>query len=84
MGRLKIADLYNRDVARRNIFTRPPEPPEEFLMADPGDSVYVGPTSIFHVPFSWTFARLTNPHIAVVGITGSGKSYFVKAFLTQS
>ena len=84
MGRLKIADLYNRDVARRNIFTRPPEPPEEFLMADPGDSVYVGPTSIFHVPFSWTFARLTNPHIAVVGITGSGKSYFVKAFLTRA
>ena len=36
------------------------------------------------MPFTWTFASLTNPHIAVVGITGAGKSFFVKTFLMRA
>ncbi|MEM2963142.1 MAG: ATP-binding protein [Candidatus Anstonellales archaeon] len=84
MGRLKLSHVFNRDVARRNFFVRPPEPPEDYLMADPTNSIYIGRTKIFHVPFYWTFQRITNPHICVVGITGSGKSYFVKTFLTRA
>ncbi|VVB99011.1 DNA import protein CedB [uncultured archaeon] len=84
MGRLKISELDNVDVARRNIFVRPPEPPEEVLMADPTNAIFIGRTKIFHVPFYWTFQKTTNPHICVVGITGSGKSYFVKTFLTRA
>ncbi len=84
MGRLVLSELDNVDVAKRNIFVRPPEPPEEFLMADPTNSIYIGRTKIFHVPFYWTYQRTTNPHICVVGITGSGKSYFVKTFLTRA
>ncbi|MCX6778478.1 MAG: DUF87 domain-containing protein, partial [Candidatus Micrarchaeota archaeon] len=84
MGRLRISNLYNRDIAKRDIFVRPPEPPSEFLVNAPDNSLYVGKTKIFHVPFSWTFERVTNPHICVVGITGSGKSYFVKTLLTRA
>ncbi len=84
MGRLSISGLDNVDVARRNIFVRPPEPPEEVLMADPTNAIFIGRTKIFHVPFYWTFQKTTNPHICVVGITGSGKSYFVKTFLTRA
>lgn len=84
MGRLALSELDNVDVARRNIFVRPPEPPEEVLMADPTNAIYIGRTKIFHVPFYWTFQKTTNPHICVVGITGSGKSYFVKTFLTRA
>ncbi len=84
MGRLTLSELDNVDVARRNIFVRPPEPPEEALMADPTNAIYIGRTKIFHVPFYWTFQKTTNPHICVVGITGSGKSYFVKTFLTRA
>jgi len=84
MGRLTLSELDNVDVARRNIFVRPPEPPEEVLMADPTNAIYIGRTKIFHVPFYWTFQKTTNPHICVVGITGSGKSYFVKTFLTRA
>ncbi len=83
-AKIKISNLYNRDLSRRNIFVRPPEPPEEYLMNDPSDSLYIGKTKIFHVPFSWTFKRVTNPHICIVGITGSGKSYFVKTLLTRA
>ncbi|MFA5381533.1 MAG: ATP-binding protein [Candidatus Micrarchaeia archaeon] len=84
MGRLKLTDVSNVTLSKRNIFVRPPEPPAEFLMNDPGNSIFVGKTKIFHIPFSWSFAKLTNPHMAVVGITGSGKSYFIKTFLTRA
>ena len=84
MGRLSIWNVTNRDLGKRNFFVRPPEPPEEFLINEPTDSIFIGPTKIFHVPFYWTFRRITNPHICVVGITGSGKSYFVKTFLTRA
>ncbi len=84
MGRLVISGVDNTDVAKRNFFVRPPEPPEDVLMADPTNAIYIGRTKIFHVPFYWTFQKTTNPHICVVGITGSGKSYFVKTFLTRA
>lgn len=84
MGRLILSEVDNVSIARRNIFVRPPEPPEDVLMADPTNSIYIGRTKFFHVPFYWTFQKTTNPHICVVGITGSGKSYFIKTFLTRA
>ncbi|MEM3400336.1 MAG: ATP-binding protein [Candidatus Micrarchaeia archaeon] len=82
--KLKLTSIYNTDVGKRAIFVRPPEPPDYLVMDDPTDSVYIGRTKIFHVPFNWTFRKLTNPHIAIVGITGSGKSYLIKTFLTRA
>ena len=86
MGIIKIKDqkLYSSDVASRGIITRPPEPPPEFVVGDPSDSVYIGRTAVFNQPFHWTYQNVTNPHIAVVGITGAGKSYFIKTFLTRA
>ncbi|MFA5108574.1 MAG: ATP-binding protein [Candidatus Micrarchaeia archaeon] len=84
MGRLSHWNTSNKQLGRRNFFVRPPEPPEEFLLCDPLDSIFIGYTKIFNVPFYWTYQKITNPHIAVVGITGSGKSYFVKTFLTRA
>jgi len=84
LGRIKITDIYSDKLAARNIFVRPPEPPEEYLMGNPADSIYIGKTKIFHVPFHWSFRNITNPHICVIGITGAGKSYFVKTFLTRA
>jgi len=84
MGRLVLSELDNVDVGKRNFFVRPPEPPEDALMADPTNAIFIGKTKIFHVPFYWTYQKTTNPHICVVGITGSGKSYFVKTFLTRA
>lgn len=84
MGRLTHWNTNNKQLGRRNFFVRPPEPPESFLLNDPTDSVFVGYTKVFNVPFYWSYINITNPHIAVVGITGSGKSYFVKTFLTRA
>jgi hypothetical protein len=84
MTLLKLQKVMNNEIARRVFLSRPPEPPTEFLFGDPTNSVFIGMTKIFGSPFSWSFQNLTNPHIAVVGITGAGKSFFVKAFLLRA
>ncbi|MFH1394056.1 MAG: ATP-binding protein [Candidatus Micrarchaeota archaeon] len=83
-GRIKLTKVSNRDIARRDILVHPPEPPMSVLFSDPTNSIYVGRTRIFNVPFYWTFENVANPHIAVVGISGSGKSYFIKTFLLRA
>jgi hypothetical protein len=84
MGLLRIQNLMSNELAKRNFMSRPPEPPFEFLLNDPTNSIFIGITKLFSVPFTWSYANLTNPHISVVGITGAGKSFFVKTFLTRA
>ncbi|MGA3020777.1 MAG: ATP-binding protein [Candidatus Micrarchaeales archaeon] len=84
MSLVRLQNIMSNELAKRTIFSRPPEPPQEYLLNDPTNSVFIGITKLFTVPFTWTFANLTNPHLAVVGITGAGKSFFVKTFLTRA
>jgi DNA helicase HerA-like ATPase len=81
---LNAEEITNRELGPRMVFAHPPEPPAELLLSDPLDSIYIGKTRSMNVPFCWTYENLTNPHIAVVGVTGSGKSYLVKTFLTRA
>jgi hypothetical protein len=83
-GKLKLVKLPNTAISRRSLLVYPPEPPMEVLFGDPTNSIYIGRTKIFNVPFYWSFENVANPHIAVVGISGSGKSYFIKTFLLRS
>ncbi len=83
-GKLELVKITNKEVARRNILIRPSVPPIELLMSDPANSIYIGKTDVFKVPFYWSFENVKSPHIAVVGMTGSGKSYFIKAFLLRA
>ena len=84
MTLLKIQNMMSNELSKRAFLSRPPEPPHEFLLNDPTDSIFIGITKLFGVPFTWTYANVTNPHIAVVGITGSGKRFFVKTFLLRA
>src|SRR5208282_3699949 len=83
MTLVRIQNIMGNELAKRVYLSRPPEPPYEYLLNDPTDSIFIGITKLFGVPFTWTFATLTNPHLAVVGITGAGKSFFVKTFLIR-
>ena len=84
MGLIRIQNVMSNELAKRVFLSRPPEPPPEFLLNDPTDSIFIGITRRYGVPLTWTFATLTNPHISVVGITGAGKSFLVKTFLIRA
>ncbi|MFA5077817.1 MAG: ATP-binding protein [Candidatus Micrarchaeia archaeon] len=81
---MRLSTLMGRDIAKRLLLVHPPEPRKDLLLSDPQDSIYVGKTRWLSVPVFWDYKKLINPHIAVVGITGSGKSYLVKTFITRS
>jgi len=84
MTLLKLQHIMSNEIAKRAFLSRPPEPPAGILMNDPFQSIYIGTTKIFKVPFAWSYINITNPHIVVVGITGAGKSYFVKTLLVRA
>ncbi|MBU0532937.1 ATP-binding protein [Candidatus Micrarchaeota archaeon] len=81
---LKPSYMLSKELAQRMILVHPPEPRKELLLSRPSNGVYVGKTRFLRTPVFWNPVKLINPHIAVLGITGSGKSYTVKTFLTRA
>lgn len=76
--------MLSKEIARKMILVHPPEPRKELLLSAPSQGVYIGKTRFLRTPVFWDPAKLINPHIAIIGITGSGKSYTVKTFLTRA
>lgn len=81
---MHASSMMSKDIARRLLLIHPPEPRKELLLSNPTDSIYIGKTRWLSAPVFWDYRKLINPHIAIVGITGSGKSYLVKTFITRS
>jgi len=81
---MQISSLFSKDLAKKMILVHPPEPRKEFLMSPPSEGIYLGKTRFMNVPVYWNYKKMINPHIGIVGITGSGKSYLVKTFLTRA
>ncbi|MFH1520935.1 MAG: DUF87 domain-containing protein [Candidatus Micrarchaeota archaeon] len=71
---MKPSYMLSKEIARKMILVHPPEPRKELLLANPSHGVYIGKTRFLHTPVFWDPSKLINPHIAVIGITGSGKS----------
>ncbi len=46
--------------------------------------IYLGMTAIYGTPFFLDSRRLLNPHVAALGMSGSGKSYFLKSIAARS
>ena len=83
-GLLSVQRILSGQLANRRFLLRPPEPAPHLLVSSPSESVYIGKTEFLRIPFFWNPEKLVNPHMCVVGITGSGKSYFVKTFITRA
>lgn len=51
------------------------------IMADrylDGDKVYIGKSKIYKIPIYIDLERFINPHISIIGTTGSGKTHLTK------
>lgn len=48
------------------------------------NGLYLGRTSCYKMPFFLNTSELLNPHITIIGMTGSGKTYFMKSYLIRS
>ena len=81
---IKSSYMLSKEIARKMILVHPPEPRKELLLSPPTQGVYIGKTRFLKTPVFWDPSKLINPHIAIIGITGSGKSYTVKTFLTRA
>ncbi len=46
--------------------------------------IYIGNTHMYNLPFFLDSAKLVNPHISILGMTGSGKTYLIKSIITRS
>lgn len=81
---MQLSYMLSRELARKMIIVHPPEPRKELLLSEPDKGVYIGKTRYLSTPVFWDPRKLINPHIAIVGITGSGKSYLTKTFITRA
>ncbi|MCI0503927.1 ATP-binding protein [Candidatus Micrarchaeota archaeon] len=81
---MKPSYMLSKEIARKMILVHPPEPRKELLLSLPTQGVYIGKTRFLRTPVFWNPSKLINPHLAIIGITGSGKSYTVKTFLTRA
>lgn len=71
---MDVQKLNVSDLATRLFLVHPPEPRPDSLVSSVNEGIYIGKTRWLNVPVFWNFKKLINPHIAIVGITGSGKS----------
>ncbi|MBS3069639.1 ATP-binding protein [Candidatus Micrarchaeota archaeon] len=78
-----LSKITSDAFASRMFLLHPAEPPARFLLSSPTQGIYMGKTRLLHAPFFWSPKKTINPHMCVVGISGSGKSYFLKSFLTR-
>lgn len=83
-GNLKFNEINNMEIAARAPLQYLPQPPPELLFSNPTDGIYLGVTEFLNTPVYWNPKYLTNPHIVIVGISGSGKSFTIKTFLLRA
>ncbi|EET90412.1 MAG: DUF87 domain-containing protein [Candidatus Micrarchaeales archaeon] len=50
---------------------------------DLDEGVYLGNTKIYGMPFLLNTGKLVNPHIAAVGMSGSGKTFLLKSLISS-
>ncbi len=48
------------------------------------NGIYIGKTQVYKRPFFLDTGTLLNPHLIAIGMTGSGKTYFLKSYIIRN
>jgi hypothetical protein len=54
---------------------------------DPGrhiGGIYIGTTAIYSLPFFLDYSKMVNPHMSIIGMSGSGKTYLLKSIIARA
>lgn len=84
---MKIQRVYSKDIAARNILIRPPEPTADMVIPkfEEGEwGVYLGKTALLKNYVYWMPESVANPHWAIFGKSGWGKSVTIKTLLVRA
>jgi len=57
---------------------------EEHMLRNQDGGIFIGRSEKLGIPFMFRQDLLLNPHIFIVGVTGSGKSYMMKSLILKS
>jgi hypothetical protein len=78
---MNIVTNSNSKLASRAIYLGGMSEP---CLAENNEGVYVGRSNIYKIPYFLDLDMLLNKNIAILGMSGSGKSYFLKSFIIRS
>ena len=62
-------------------YTEEPNAPE--ILASANNGIFIGNSAKMNVPIFLDFGSLFNPHVFIVGMTGSGKTFLMKSLLMR-
>lgn len=83
-----ISPYYKSDLSHRSpLLLNLPEPDSRLLVPELGNdisyTVYLGKTAYKRLPFYYNPFNMVNPHIAILGTSGAGKSETIKSFILE-
>ncbi|MCL5106337.1 MAG: ATP-binding protein, partial [Candidatus Marsarchaeota archaeon] len=76
--------ISNSKKAAENAHMKQMSEPDIRTMQESSGGIYLGKTLVYGLPFFLDVSVLTSPHIAVIGMTGSGKTFMLKNFIIRN
>lgn len=79
-----IGKLLNSNVISHLIYLPKVDEPDSSIISDIQNfRVFVGNSQLYSMPVMIDFNKLLNPHILIVGMTGSGKTFLTKNLILR-
>ncbi len=80
---MKTNIIGSNNLSRLLVIPKEPEEKYDQIIKNSKNGIYLGNSSTMSKPFFIDFENLINPHIFVVGMTGSGKTFMVKNLMLK-
>ncbi len=81
---MDLRQMSNSKRVIEKIYMKQMSEPDIKTIEESSAGVYLGKTLVYGLPFFLDISALTSPHIAVIGMTGSGKTFMLKNFIIRN